>query len=102
MESLFERVYRQVRQIPEGKVTTYGEIARILGIRDTRKVGYALHANKDEKTPCHRVVTKEGRLAPNFAFDGEEEQYRRLMVEKVTFLNEHQVDLKACGWHFES
>lgn len=92
--NFFNKVYSLVKKIPEGKVTTYGQIARALGTKDARKVGWALHANKDENTPCHRVVSKEGRLAKNFAFDGEEEQRRRLQEEGVTFTDSIHVDLK--------
>ena len=97
MDGLFERVYEVVRRIPKGKVTTYGEIARIMGTKDARKVGFALHANSDPKTPCHRVVNKDGRLAPNFAFDGEKEQRRRLEAEGVSFIKE-KVNLKKHLW----
>ncbi|MEK7111692.1 MAG: MGMT family protein [Patescibacteria group bacterium] len=95
--ALFEEVYKIVRKIPKGKVTTYGEIARTLGTKDARKVGWALHANPDPKTPCHRVVNKDGRLAPNFAFDGEREQKRRLMAEGVIFKGE-KVNLEKHIW----
>jgi len=94
----FEKVYILVKEIPEGKVTTYGEIARALGSRDSRKVGFALHANKDLKTPCHRVVDRNGRLAPNFAFDGPREQKRRLEAEGVRFEDEMHVDLQDSLW----
>jgi len=95
---LFERVYKIVRKIPKGKVTTYGEIARVLGTKDARKVGFALHANSDEKTPCHRVVNKDGRLAPNFAFDGAKEQKRRLLAEGVKFKDDMHIDLSKFLW----
>lgn len=94
---LFERVYKVVKKIPSGKVATYGQIAEILGTKDSRKVGWALHANKDPKTPCHRVVSKVGALAPNFAFDGEKEQRRRLEAEGVGFVGK-KVDLKRYLW----
>ena len=97
MDGLFEKVYKVVRKIPKGKVTTYGEIARAIGTKDARKVGFALHANSDPKTPCHKVVNKDGRLAPNFAFDGEKEQRRRLMAEGVSFIEE-RVNLKKHLW----
>ena len=69
----FERIYEQVKLIPKGKVATYGQIALLAGNpRWSRVVGYALHANPDpDSIPCHRVVTKEGRLSPSFAFGGE-------------------------------
>ena len=90
---MFQQIYEIVKQIPEGKVTTYGWIAKQLGLRDVRKVGYALHVNKDPKVPCHRVVNKEGRLAPNFAFNGAEEQRRRLEAEGVKFTDAMHVNL---------
>jgi len=95
--SFFERVYEVVRIIPRGKVATYGQIAEILGTKDSRKIGWALHANRDQKTPCHRVVNRVGALAPNFAFDGEEEQRRRLLAEGISFVGK-KVDLKRHLW----
>src|SRR3990170_384664 len=76
--SFFERVYDVVRKIPKGKVATYGQLAEMIGTRDARKVGFALHANSDPKTPCHRVVNKDGRLAPNFAFSAKSDKSRIL------------------------
>lgn len=90
----FQSIYEQVKLIPKGKVATYGAIAKRLGLRDTRKVGFALHANKSNEVPCHRVVNKNGRLAPNFAFDGAEEQRRRLEAEGVKFIDAMHVDKK--------
>jgi methylated-DNA-protein-cysteine methyltransferase related protein len=98
--ALFEEIYALVRQVPLGKVVTYGEVARALGMKDVRKVGWALHANRDPKTPCHRVVNKEGGLAANFAFDGMEEQRRRLEAEGVVMKDEGHVELKSALWHF--
>jgi len=95
--SFFDEVYKVVKQVPKGKVTTYGEIARALGTKDARRVGWALHVNSDPKTPCHRVVNKEGKLAANFAFDGEREQKRRLLSEGVSFAG-NRVNLKKHAW----
>ena len=72
--NFFEQVYDVIRKIPKGKVMTYGQVAAILGTKDARKVGWALHGNTDPKTPCHRVVNKDGRLAPGYAFGGPNEQ----------------------------
>jgi len=99
--NFFERVYDVVRKIPKGKVATYGQLAEMIGTRDARKVGFALHANSDPKTPCHRVVNKDGRLAPNFAFDGPREQNRRLEAEGVKFKDNMHVDLQACIWQID-
>ena len=90
----FQQVYALTRSIPMGKVTTYGELAKALGTRDARRVGHALHANPDQSPPCHRVVSKDGRLAPNYAFGGNLEQRAKLIEEEVTFLDQEHVDLK--------
>jgi methylated-DNA-protein-cysteine methyltransferase-like protein len=96
MAGFFEQVYAVVKKIPEGKVATYGQIASLLDTKDSRKVGWALHANSNQEVPCHRVVNKDGRLAPNFAFDGWREQKRRLLEEGIPFKGEDRVDLKKC------
>ncbi|HKB88071.1 MAG TPA: MGMT family protein [Patescibacteria group bacterium] len=97
--NLFEQVYEVVKKIPEGKVMTYGGIAAALGTKDARKVGFALHANPDSsKVPCHRVVNKDGRLAPGYAFGGPNEQKMRLKAEGVIFLDDNHVDLDRSLW----
>jgi len=93
---LFERIYWVVCKIPKGKVATYGQVAKAVGIKDARKVGWALHANRSLDVPCHRVINNQGRLAPNFAFDGAREQRIRLMKEKVAFKSRMYVDLNKC------
>ncbi len=93
--SFFDQVYAVVQSIPPGKVTTYGAIANALGTQDARRIGHALHANPDgSNTPCHRVVNKDGRLAPGYAFGGPNEQLRRLQLEGVPFDGQGNVDLK--------
>ena len=74
------------------------QIAKILGTRDARKVGWALHGNKDLETPCHRVVNKQGGLAKTFGFGGARQQKKRLLSEGVGFINKTQVDLKRHLW----
>lgn len=106
MDSFFAQVYELVKQVPAGRVVTYGQIARVLGTRDARKVGWALHANKvGSGVPCHRVVNQQGRLAPNFAFSatgrsafgGDPQEQRRLLAaEGVDFLPDGRVNLKLC------
>ena len=96
--NLFEQVYEIVRQIPKEKVTTYGAIARRLGTKDARKIGFALHANPDPETPCHRVVNKDGGLADSYAFGGWEKQKEKLLAEGVIFASEKIVDLKKWFW----
>jgi len=87
-----EKVYSLVKQIPKGKVTTYGAIAKKLSM-SPRTVGYALHLNPYEgKVPCHRVVNRDGRVAPHFAFGGSEIQKELLENEGVKFKDDLYVD----------
>ncbi len=83
----FEAVYRAVAKIPKGYVSTYGIIAKYIGLKNPRVVGYALHSNKTpEEIPCHRVVNKAGRMAPGYAFGGPNIQKQLLEQEKITFM----------------
>ena len=96
----FERIYDVVRQIPKGCVATYGQVARLAGNpRWARVVGYALHANPAPGIiPCHRVVNREGKTTPAFAFGGEDEQRRLLEEEGIAFSADGTVDLNKYGW----
>lgn len=98
--SFFENVYEAVQLIPRGKVATYGQIARMIGApRSSRAVGYALHANpRPGVIPCHRVVNREGRLAPAFAFGGPEIQAQLLESEGVEVDENFTVDLDVYLW----
>ena len=84
-KNFFEKVYDIVKRIPIGKVATYGQIAALCSSpRSSRAVGYALHVNPMPGIiPCHRVVNREGRLAPGFAFGGSEMQKELLEKEGV-------------------
>ncbi len=88
----FEKVYQIVKQIPYGKVMSYGEIAFLAGNkRMARQVGWALHVNPDpENIPCYRVVDRFGRVSKAFAFGGENRQRQLLEQEGVIF------DEKGC------
>lgn len=101
MDSLFERTYEVVRQVPEGRVASYGQVARMLGEpRKARFMGFALHASPGMAggVPCHRVVFKDGSLAPGFAIGGPDEQRRLLEGEGVSFLPNGRVDMDRCAW----
>lgn len=93
--NFFERVYAVVKQIPKGKVLTYGDVARAVGApRCARQVGWALHCNPEPGViPCHRVVFGDGRLTDGFAFGGKEVQKALLEAEGVQFDNDI-IDLK--------
>ena len=88
-KSVFERIYEQVRSIPEGKVATYGQIASLAGNpRWSRVVGFALHVNPEPGViPCHRVVDRHGRLSPAFAFGGINMQEKLLKNEGVEVID---------------
>lgn len=95
----FEEIYAEVCLIPKGRVAAYGYIACRLGNpRLSRVVGYALHVNpRPGEIPCHRVVMKDGSLAPGFAFGGEDRQRRLLEEEGVEFLPDGRVDMERCA-----
>ncbi len=99
-QDLYEKVYELVRKIPKGKVTTYGEIAKQLDI-SPRVVGNILHMNPDQtKTPCHRVVDRNGRVAPGYAFGGKDIQKKLLEEEGVLFKDATHVNLEKALFKF--
>ena len=100
MENVFERIYAVVRQIPRGRVATYGQVAARAGNpRWARVVGYALHVNPEPGViPCHRVVNRFGETSKAFAFGGEDVQRRLLEEEGVRFTAEGRVDLEQYLW----
>jgi len=97
-KGLFITIRSIVSKIPKGKVVTYGDIARVLGLRNSRIVGWALRGNQDPNIPCHRVVKKNGFLAENFSLGTWKEQKRLLKAEKVKFIKKNQVDLNKHYW----
>ena len=91
----FEKIYEVVKNIPEGKVATYGQVALLAGNpRWARVVGYALHVNPEPGIiPCHRVVNRDGKVAPGFAFGGEGVQRQLLESEGIVFETDGRIDL---------
>lgn len=87
MSDFYEKVYDVVMQIPTGKVTTYGAIARAVGAgRSARTVGYALNAVAgDDRYPCHRVVNRNGDLSGKMHFATPTLMRELLEAEGVTF-----------------
>ncbi len=97
----FERAYDVVRQVPSGRVATYGQVAAMMGEpRKARYVGFALHQGPGLSggVPCHRVVFADGRLAPGFAFGGPDAQRALLEDEGIGFLSDGRVDLARFRW----
>lgn len=100
-DGFFNRAYDIVRQIPRGKVATYGQVATLMGEpRKARFVGFAMHGSPGmaEGVPCHRVVFKDGSLAPGYAFGGADAQRAFLEEEGVTFLPDGRVNLARSQW----
>ena len=97
--SYYNKVYEIVKQIPKGKVATYGMIALLSGSpKASRAVGYALHSNPMPGIiPCHRVVNRFGHLAESFAFGGIGEQAKLLRAEGVEVINDN-VNLEKYCW----
>ena len=92
-----DKVYEFVKNIPRGKVATYGQIALHLGNRNfAQAVGNILHNNPNpEHIPCHRVVNAQGKLSRSYAFGGIDAQRRLLASEGVVFKNDYIVDLSV-------
>jgi methylated-DNA-protein-cysteine methyltransferase-like protein len=96
-----ERVYAVVRSVPAGRVTTYGDVAAVLGTpRVARHVGWALAALRDEDVPWHRVINARGTIS----FRGDTPraviQRARLEAEGVPFDPRGRVDLKRYRWRY--
>ena len=99
-----QRVYETVSQVPIGRVTTYGDVATVLGSpRVARHVGWALAALVDESNtvPWQRVINAQGRIS----FAGQtvraELQRRLLEQEGIVFDSKGRVDLKRLRWRFD-
>ena len=99
-QSTFECIYEVVKQIPYGKVATYGQVAALAGSkRWARVVGYALHANPDpDHIPCYRVVNRFGEVSKAFAFGGENRQIELLQAEGIKFID-GRVDMDKYQWN---
>lgn len=97
--SFFELVYQLIRQIPPGKVATYGQVAQLVGSpHAVRAVGLAMKRNPDApQTPCHRVVASDGSLHGYSAGNGLSTKKKLLLEEGVKFKGK-KVDLSLSQW----
>lgn len=96
----FEKVYDVVRDIPNGKVTTYGAIAKALGAaKSARTVGYAMNASHAfDDVPAHRVVNRNGVLTGKHHFPGTHVMQQMLNAEGINVENDQIVDFKSHLW----
>jgi methylated-DNA-protein-cysteine methyltransferase-like protein len=97
-----ERVYKLVRQIPRGRVMTYGQIAVILGQGYTpRTVGFVMHGADERQTPWHRVINSQGRCSTGGIVLPADKQQRMLEAEGVKFTS-GKCDLETFTWQPKS
>lgn len=99
--SFFADVYDVVRQIPKGRVTSYGAIATYLGTKlSARMVGWAMNAahTAKPKIPAHRVVNRNGMLTGRFHFSTPTLMEELLKKEKVIVKEDKIIDFKTVFW----
>ncbi|MET0394664.1 MAG: MGMT family protein [Chitinophagaceae bacterium] len=100
-DNFFELVYEVARQIPKGRVTSYGAIAACLGTRlSARMVGWAMNGagQATPKIPAHRVVNRNGQLSGKHHFGQPDEMEKRLKKEGVKVKNDTVVDFDKLFW----
>ena len=99
--NFFERVYEVVRNIPPGKVTSYGAIAQFLGTaRSARMVGWALNKSslQSPPIPAHRVVNRKGLLTGKFHFPNMKTMQELLESEGIQIKENTVVDFEKHFW----
>jgi methylated-DNA-protein-cysteine methyltransferase-like protein len=99
--NFFESVYKIVQQIPEGKVTSYGAIARKLGsLKSARMVGWAMNASHNiANIPAHRVVNQKGLLTGKHHFKGSNLMQQLLENEGIIIIDNQIQDLEKVFWN---
>jgi methylated-DNA-protein-cysteine methyltransferase related protein len=103
--SFFEAVYDVVRQIPKGRVTSYGAVAAALGARSSaRMVGWAMNNahNIKPKVPAHRVVNRQGLLTGKMHFGEPQLMQQLLEKEGVCIKNDQVTDFREKFWDPET
>lgn len=97
--NFFEKVYDVAKQIPFGRVTSYGAIANYLGAkRSARMVGYAMNGSEGKDVPAHRVVNRKGLLTGKHHFDGTNLMQQLLENEGVTVIDNQIQELDSIFW----
>jgi len=100
-ESFFELVYEIVRQIPRGRVTSYGAIAAALGTKlSARMVGWAMNGSTRvrPKVPAHRVVNRQGLLTGKIHFDPPAKMQELLEKEGIKVVDDKVQDFQKKFW----
>ena len=97
--NFFERCYEIARQIPFGRVTSYGAIAKNLGaLKSARMVGYAMTASHGKDVPAHRVVNRNGFLTGKHHFEGINLMEQLLESEGIVVKNNQIQNFKTIFW----
>lgn len=97
-KNFYERVYEVARQIPFGRVTSYGAIARAIGAaKSARMVGYALQ-NSPQDVPAHRVLNRNGVLTGKHHFPGTNLMQQLLENEGIVVINDQVQDFDKIFW----
>ncbi len=98
-ETFFDRVYDLVRQVPRGRVTTYGRIADALG-GSARVVGWAMNGSFDsiDGVPAHRVLNREGRLTGKAHFATPTMMQELLESEGLEIINDKVKNFEKVVW----
>lgn len=97
--NFFDKVYEVAKQIPYGKVTSYGAIANYLGARrSARMVGYAMNGSIGKDVPAHRVVNRKGLLTGKHHFEGTNLMQQLLESEGVKVIDNQVQDFETVFW----
>jgi len=96
----FQKVYEVCKQIPEGRVTSYGAIAKYLGAaKSARMVGWAMNSSKNmEDVPAHRVVNRNGMLTGKSHFGGSDAMQQLLQNEGIEVKELKIIDFERYFW----
>lgn len=98
-QSFFDKVYEVARQIPYGRITSYGAIAKYLGAaRSSRMVGYAMTASHGKDVPAHRVVNRNGLLTGKHHFEGTNLMQQLLENEGIKVKDNQIQDFETLFW----
>lgn len=97
--NFFDKVYEVAKQIPFGRVTSYGAIAKYLGAaKSARMVGYAMNGSTGKDVPAHRVVNRKGLLTGKHHFDGTNLMQQLLESEGVKVVENQIQDFNEVFW----
>lgn len=96
----YDLVYAVVKQVPKGRITTYGAIADFLALGASRMVGWALNqCVPGDGVPAHRVVNRKGELSGRHHFATPSLMQELLEAEGIQVKDDRVADFKALFWH---